>query len=72
MSSNYSGEHAPDAFQKAVERLNHHPYPPDVIKQLDMLRRQTPIELREEFDWFYEGAMASAETEEELSYLTGD
>lgn len=64
--------HEPVTFQQAIDLINRHPYPPDIIEQLDQLRSQTPEDLRENFNDFYEAVMAGAETTEELSYLTGE
>lgn len=71
MRDSKSQDHEPDTFEKAKLLINHHPYSPDIIKQLDRLRVQTPKPLRENFDWYYEGVIAGAETEEELRYVTG-
>jgi len=52
---------SPDTFRQAEELINSKPQPMDIVDQLDQLRQKTSKELWDKFDWFYEGAIASAD-----------
>jgi len=50
----------PRTFDQATILIHLNPRPDDIMRQLDVLRKDTPKDFRSRFDDFYEAVIASS------------